>query len=306
MGRLRIAVAIDFSTESELAARQAVEFARATGGDVVLVHAVEWPDEVAGPSLRPEVSRALETRRHHLAQAFARDQEQLALLRQSLSGHGAEVSQSVVDGHPETSIPEAVRELGADLLLVGTHGRTGLKWFFLGSVAERIIRASEIDVLVARGELTAGGGFHRVLVATDFSPPADRALARAMALAARDAVIDVVHFYGGHPYAELHDQLRTLGNQDLDEVLVADLRAAGELLVAEKAGRGRAPRFSVVRQRPIPGIVHRLEEEPYDLVALGSHGRRGLPRFVLGSVAETVARRAPCSVLIAKRGHAGE
>lgn len=306
MGPLRIAVAVDFSPESELAARQALELARATGGEVALVHAVEWPDEVAAPSLRPEVARALETRRSHLAQAFALDQERLAQLRQSLSGQGVEVSQSVVEGHPETSLPEAARELGAALLLVGTHGRTGLSWFFLGSVAERIIRASEIDVLVARGEGAARGGFHRVLVATDFSTAADRALARAITLAAKDAVIEVVHFYAGHPYAELHDQLRSLGDQDLDEVLVADLRAAGELLVADKAARGRAPRFSVARQRAIPGIVHRLESERYDLVALGSHGRRGLTRFVLGSVAETVARRAPCSVLIAKSGHADE
>lgn len=306
MAPLRIAVAVDFSAESALAARQALELVRAVGGELLLLHAVEWPDEVAGPSLRPEVSRALETRRARFAQAFARDQEALAVLRQSLAGQGAVVSQSVVEGHPETVLPAAARELGAELLLVGTHGRTGLGWFFLGSVAERILRASPIDVLVARGEGAARVGFHRVLVATDFSPAADRALARVMALAAKDAAIDVVHFYNGHPYAELHDQLRSLGDRDLDEVLVADLRAFGEKLVADQATPGHAPRFSVVRQRPIPGIVHRLEAEPYDLVALGSHGRRGLPRLVLGSVAETVARRAPCSVLIAKPGHAGE
>jgi nucleotide-binding universal stress UspA family protein len=112
----------------------------------------------------------------------------------------------------------------------------------------------------------------------------------------------VVHFYGGHPATELHDQLRSLGHQDLDEVLVADLKAAGEMLLSDRRVAGRAPRFSVVTQRAIPGIVHRLEAQLYDLVALGSHSRRGVARFVLGSVAETVARRAPCSVLVAKGG----
>lgn len=298
---MRIAVAVDFSPESELAVRQALELARAGGGELILLHAVEWPDDVAAPSLRPEVSRALETRRAHLLTVFARDRERIAELRRSLTGQGAEVSQSVVEGQPGLVVPAAARELDADLLAVGTHGRTGLSWFFLGSVAERIIRGSALDVLVARGEATGRGGFHRILVATDFSPSADRALDRAMSLAARGAAIDVVHFEGGHPAAELHDQLRSLGDQDLDEVLVADLRAAGELMVSERATPGHVPRFSVSRQRPIPGIVHRLEAERYDLVALGSQGRRGLPRFVLGSVAETVARRAPCSVLVVKK-----
>lgn len=51
--------------------------------------------------------------------------------------------------------------------------------------------------------------------------------------------------------------------------------------------------------RPVPGIIHLLETHPFDLVALGSHGRRGIRRFLLGSVAENIVRHAPCSVLVA-------
>ena len=306
MERLQVAVAVDFSPESDIAVRQGLELARASRGELILLHAIEWPGELPTTSLRPEVSRAIETRRSQAARAVDRDRERLADLCDRLSTEGAKVLHSVLEGHPELVVPRAARELGADLLLVGTHGRTGLGWFFLGSVAERIVRSSDIDVLVARGDGPALGGFHRILVATDFSPQADRALDRAMSLAASDAVIDVAHFYGGHPAAELHDELRSLGDQDLDEVLVADLRAAGEAMVSERRAGGRAPRFSVVSQRAVPGIVHRLEAQPYDLVALGSHGRRGIARVVLGSVAETVARRAPCSVVIARGGHERE
>lgn len=303
MERLQVAVAVDFSPESDLAVRQGGELARASNGTLILLHAIEWPDEVPTSSLRPELSRAIETRRSRAEAAVARDRERLAALCDQLSGRGYKVFHSVLEGHPDQVIPRHARALGADLLMVGTHGRTGLRWFFLGGVAERIVRSGEMDVLVARGDGPAPGGFHRILVATDFSPPAERALDRAMSLAANDAVIDVVHFCGGQPIAELHDERRSLGGQQLDEVLVADLRATGELLLSDRAVGGRRPRFSVVTGRAIPGIVHQLEAGPYDLVALGSHGRRGVARFVLGSVAETVARRAPCSVLIARARH---
>lgn len=301
MEPLHVAVAVDFSPEADRAVRLGFELARASGGELILLHAIERPDDLPIVSLRPELSRAIETRRSRAASAAERDRTRLAELCDQLSAQGgATVLHSVLDGRPDLVVPRAARELGADLLLVGTHGRTGLRWFFLGSVAERMIRSSEIDVLVARGDGPAPGGFRRILVATDFSPQADRALDRAMTLAAGDAVIDVVHFTGGHPAGELHDQLRSLGDHDPDEVLIADLAAAGETLVSAHVRPGRVPRFSVVRQRAIPGIVHRLEALPYDLVALGSHGRRGLERLVLGSVAETVARRAPCSVLITR------
>ena len=57
--------------------------------------------------------------------------------------------------------------------------------------------------------------------------------------------------------------------------------------------------FHVVHGSPLPGIVHWLEQHDFDLVSLGSHGRRGVRRAVLGSVAEAVVRRATCSVLVA-------
>ncbi len=294
----RIVVAVDFSSESELAARQALELARVTDSELVLVHAVEWLPELPFPG--PQVARTVENRRIDVDRAIARDRDQLAEWRERVIGHGPQFSQSVVEGHADVAVTEAARELGAHLIVEGTHGRTGLRWFLLGSVAESIIRRSSTDVLVARGVERARGGFHTILVATDFSMLADRALERALDLAAPDASIEVVHFHTPHHLRE-SDELRSADGRTHDDLVMQELASAGERLVAGKAAKGRASvRFSLAVGRPIPGIVHRLEAESHDLVALGSQGRRGFERLALGSVAEAVARRAPCSVLVAK------
>lgn len=292
MDTQRIAVAVDFSPESDLAVRHAIDLARANGAEILLVHAIDLPDPPAPiplATLRPELARALESRQRHGERAADRDREQLAGLCRILVEQGVRVVTHLVQGHPDLAVTDAARELGADLVVLGTHGQDGLRWFPLGSVAERIIRRSDTDVLVARRDGSARDGFYRILVATDFSPTAARALERALSLATSDSVIDVVHFAPAS------------GGKELEEMLVADLRSAGELLVSTRASCNR-PRFSVVTERPVPGIMGRLESARYDLVALGSHGRRGVERFFVGSVAEAIARRAPCSVLIAKAG----
>jgi nucleotide-binding universal stress UspA family protein len=76
-------------------------------------------------------------------------------------------------------------------------------------------------------------------------------------------------------------------------------RVQGAELLARKAAPGLEILLHVFTERPVPGIIHWLETHACDLVALGSHGRRGIRRLVLGSVAENVVRHAPCSVLVA-------
>ena len=298
---MKIAVGVDFSPESELAARQAVEIARHVGGEVVLVHAaltVELleVDAQVEPWLRPSV----DTLRERLAGEQGRDRGRLAELRERLSGQGPIVSQVLVEGHPDEALCSAADQLGADILMVGTHGRTGLRWFFLGSVARHVVRTSPADVIVAR-RLSRQGGFHRILVATDFSPSSERALDRALELAAPDAELHAVHFYHLHPALGWGEGAVVMA-PELDEQLAEELQARGEKLLEPRRRRGGPGlMFHVVHGSPVPGIVHWLEQHEFDLAALGSHGRRGFRRAVLGSVAEAVVCRAPCSVLVAHR-----
>jgi nucleotide-binding universal stress UspA family protein len=296
---MKIAVGIDFSPESELAARQALEVARHVGGELVLVHAeltVELPE--IGAQSEPWLRPSMDTLRGRLAEEQARDRERLAQLRERLSGQGPVVSQVLVEGYPEEALCRAADALVAAILMVGTHGRTGLRWFLLGSVAQYAVRASRTDVMVAR-RLAGRGGFRRILVATDFSASSERALDRALELAAPDAELHAVHFYHLHPAMGWGDR-GVLLPPELEASLARELQAEGEKLLEGRRRRG-GPRlvFHVVHGSPLPGIVHWLEQHDFDLAALGSHGRRGLRRAMLGSVAEAVVRRAPCSVLVA-------
>jgi nucleotide-binding universal stress UspA family protein len=136
-------------------------------------------------------------------------------------------------------------------------------------------------------------------VASDFSRPSERALDRALELAAPHAAIDVVHFYH-FPLVVGMDGV-SYGFGPMESALADDLLAEGEkMLAARRTSSGPTLQFHVRHTSAIPGVVHWLEEQPCDLAALGSHGRRGFRRAMLGSVAETVVRRAPRSVLIAR------
>ncbi|HYU16809.1 MAG TPA: universal stress protein [Candidatus Acidoferrum sp.] len=306
----KIIVGVDFSPEADLAARQAIEIARHTGGEVVLVHAgdtVELP--ALGDGASASAREAFEVYRSRLALALATHREQLSALRERLSGQGPIVSQVLNEGFPDAALCEVAEKMHAGLVVVGTHGRTGLRWFFLGSVAAQVIRMCPTDVLVARREGTGRGGFRRILVATDFSPTAERALDRALDLAAVGAEVDVVHHYGvrwpalvytGAPLAAMPSPPDLIAQE-----IVATARARGEELLAPRRRREVSLAFHARGGTPVPGLVHRLEEHAYDLVAVGSHGRRGFRLFAVGSVAEAVVRRAPCSVLVARGGAGG-
>jgi nucleotide-binding universal stress UspA family protein len=159
---------------------------------------------------------------------------------------------------------------------------------------------------VARREGAGRRGFHRILVGTDFSAGAERALERALELAATGAEVDVVHYYGlrwpalvytGAPLAAIPTP-----TDPITQEVAAAARARGEELMAARQRPGVDLTFHAFAGTPTPGLVHRLEEYPYDLVALGSHGRRGFRVFALGSLTEAVVRRAPCSVLVVRSG----
>lgn len=303
----KIAVGIDFSPDSTLAARQAIEIARHVGAEVVLVHAelfVELPP--VGPEPVEPVLAALDTYRWRLARELEHAREQLGELRANLSGQGPDVSQLLVEGPTDEALCAAARVLHADLFVVGTHGRTGLRWFFLGSVAERVVRLSPVDVLVARRDDAGRGGFHRVLVATDFASSSLRALDRALELVAPNGRIDVIHCHQLLPMGPWtegvmpHDPLS-------DQTLEEDLQRQGEkLLASRRRPGGPVLEFHLLREPAAPGIIHWLETRPFDLAVLGSHGRKGFRRAVLGSVAEAVVRRAPCSVVVVRTAATGE
>jgi nucleotide-binding universal stress UspA family protein len=283
----QIIVGTDFSPESEAAAQHALHIARSTGASITLVHAcpiVEPPSR----SLASEWMTMLQKQQVH-------SQERLVDMCARMSGQGPQVSYELVEDAPDAALTDRAAALGADLVVVGTHGFSGMTHLLLGSVAEKVIRHSPTSAMVARPGESASAGYRKILVAMDFSDSAEHALDMATALAAEGARIHVWHWwhspYGG-PVPE---------PEALRQEIEGSTRAAGEALVE----RFRSPRcgisFHTAEAPTRLGIQHELASGAYDLVVTGSHGRRGITRWLLGSVAESTARHAPCSVLVARR-----
>lgn len=282
----KIGVGLDLSPESMIALDEAMVIARRTGATITTITAgdvFESGAEQHGPT-----AAAIEHYQSVLAERQKKVRAELEEVHERYDGQGVELSQTLVHGFADVVIPDAAAELGIDLLIVGTHGRTGLSRFFLGSVAERVVRLASCDVMVARGP---SRDFKRVLVPTDFSDHAERAVNAAVAIAEPDATITLLHCtgVGGAKEEELPAHLA--------ESVEAAVKAHAERL-SEQLKQTELTVNTVVRAGTPAHEIRQLADD-YDLICMGSHGRRGARRLILGSVAEVTVRHAPCSVYVA-------
>ena len=188
-------------------------------------------------------------------------------------------------GSPHAGILAVARRVGAGLVVVGS-----------GHTAQRVARASDGLLLVAR-ESPAGGA---VLGATDFSDPSLPAIQMAAAEAARRGTrLRLVHCLDVDSTAYLAPMgaLGVVGAAPFPESAVTQLEADARARL-EAAAPEAAAEALVLRQSPTHGILEAAAATPTSLVVVGTHGRSGLARLALGSVAENVMRDAPCSVLV--------
>jgi len=190
------------------------------------------------------------------------------------------------------TICEAARELEADLIVMGTIGRTGVSRFFLGSVAENVMRRAHCPVWVERPSDPAMRDVDRLVVCTDLSPLSEAGLSLAAEVATElGCAVEIVYAFET-PYRGL--------SIDVRRSLTAELRQQLSVL-ASKYFEGSAPRVTIVEgANVVDGITAHASRISADLLVLASHGRTGLSRVFMGSVAERVARFAPCSVLVAR------
>lgn len=297
-----IVFATDFSEQAEHAGAYAVMVARRLGAELLCVHASVYHD--VHPDAYELSTGHIEGFREELQRELVRRRMLLETMVEGAGRQGVRASHEVVEGRAAEAICQVAADAGADLIVVGSHGRTGLKRFLLGSVAERVVRLASCSVLVARRPLLDEQGFHRVLVPIDFEPGSRVALEQARMLAANDAVMDLVHcwFVDGTLDGAVEPGASPAVYRSLVDIIVDDARTRGRELVALAAGAERTVSVYLQEGRPAGAIQTFIDrQEPsYDLVAVGTHGRRGLDRALLGSVAEATVRYSPCSVLVAR------
>jgi nucleotide-binding universal stress UspA family protein len=220
---------------------------------------------------------------------------------------GAEVSCAVERGKPEEAIIEKAASDKAMLITMATHGRSGLNRFLLGSVAEKVLRGTVNPLLLIRasegaksdGEAT----LKSIVVPLDGSELAESVLPMVAAMA-KSLHLEVELFRAYHiPYnAYAGDEGFYAGN--LEELLVSVRDEAREYLdkkAADLRGLGVAKVLCVTKEGFAGDEIISLgKTTPDSLIAMCSHGRSGVKRWVLGSVAETVVRHSGDPVLIVR------
>lgn len=138
-------VPIDFSASSEAALAYAIDLSERLGGELILLHAV-------APAVTPVIDAILISTPHALVERFTKAGEHLEALRQRVARPGVSMRTMVVQGASAEEIVRVAEAEGCDLIVMGTHGRTGLPRAALGSVATRVLRTATVPVLTVRAD----------------------------------------------------------------------------------------------------------------------------------------------------------
>ncbi|SEO68847.1 Nucleotide-binding universal stress protein, UspA family [Halorientalis persicus] len=283
----RILIPTDGSDHAIRAAEHAMALARAFDASVRVIGVVDIQDS-AGPFNAGGVDDAFVETLHSQASESIEAVEALTDQR---------VETDIIEGTPANCIADDAAEFDADLIVMGTHGRTGVHRYVVGSVTERVVRLADAPVLTARAgvELGPAGGCDDVLIPTDGSDLASVAVEHGIAIAEQfDARVHAVSI------VDVGDLAMRVEYTPPTEALerVRDQRTEATEAIADRAREaGLEVRTAVREGFPAEDLIEYADEEGIDLLAMGTHGRTGLNRFLLGSTTERIIRHADAPVL---------
>lgn len=212
-----------------------------------------------------------------------------------LASHGVAYETDVVQGTPPQTIVEYANRYQHDLVLMPTHGRTGISQYFVGSVTEKVVRLCPKPVLTARmrPDETLSFPYESILIPTDGSPGARAGSEHGVRLA--DALDATAHVLGVAETASLGPDVRSVFSDDALEAAASD--AVDDVITrAEKRGVSDTVRH-LAHGDPTEEIRQVIDDADIDVVTMGTTGRRGIDRILLGSVAERTVRTAPVPVI---------
>ncbi len=204
-------------------------------------------------------------------------------------------------GHVPTTIVDQALTRGADLVVIGTHGRRGFKRLLLGSVTEKVLHEAPCPVLTVSPQTEAATSdvvtFKRILCPVDFSPSALLALGFALDLARQAlGLVTLLHVVEWLP----EDEPRASAHYNVPEFrgyMVDDARQRLRSLVAEESRAWCEIDDVIVSGRAHREILREAEARSADLIVMGSQGRGGVGLALFGSTTQQVVRSAPCPVL---------
>lgn len=269
----------DGSALSERALPFAERLARAHGADLVLVRVVEpprWMGDDAGGYVSADLYQEL------VDLLYSDAHQSLARLADRFRAGGLYTRTVVLHGSPAVELLSFEKELRPDLVVMATHGRTGLARFALGCVTDRMVREGVAPVLVVRSFSPPLGVMKRAVVPLDGSMLAEETL-------------PIVESLAGRPLCSV----RLLRAIRIPEERGAAARYLEEV-AANLSGTGLPVDYEVRCARPAEAIA--AAAEAADIVIMATHGRGGFDRLRHGSVAEQAARHLNTPVLLVRAG----
>ncbi len=288
-----ILVPMDFSPNAHEALDQALVMAVRFGArlDVIHVRAIHEDCYTASESPVPKLSDLRRRAGRLAAENPGVDPDSVEIRRDVL--HAPFVAPGILDH---------IRETRPDLVVMGTHGRSGLSRVLLGSVASRVVRMSPVNVLtVGRGKaFTVGESPEEIVAPVDFSEASREAFVHAVELArAVGAKVILLHVINDVPHPAFH--LTGRGSvMDIFPGLRNRVLKTMKSWVKEIGAEDVVKETLVADGRVHTKIAEVTREHGGSLIIMAGHGLSGYERLFLGSVTERVIRMAPCPVLTVK------
>jgi nucleotide-binding universal stress UspA family protein len=284
MGRYKkILVAVDGSDSSKNAFRQACRIVREDKSWITAITVIPlYQDQFEVLSTKEKVSKRLREEGEKI----------LSGIKEIADKEDVFVRTQIEEGTPFQTIIDVAEENGYDLIVMGRYGMARLEKVLVGSVTARVIGHSKKDVLVVPSNATIG--WNNIVLATDGS---------GYSAAASEKAIDLAKSYGGN--------IKAIAVVDVTDEFMTQAPEVVERLVKEAKGfvndvKSKAEEESVktvtfVKEGEAYRVITDLaKEEKADIIVMGSHGRTGLKRLLMGSVTEGVVGHSPCPVLVVK------
>ena len=290
----KILCPIDFSDFSRDALDHAVALARWYEARLIVMHVVPIPTvplPMAGVPIDTPVFPidTAEVTRH--VQEWARE---------SIGSSNIPMDVFVTSGSAAIEIARHAELSRADLLVLGTHGRSGFQRLFLGSVTEKVLRSTNAPVMTIPPPVKKPESiqFRTILCPVDFSDESLRALEYAFSLAKEaDARIILLHVVEGLVNPSYASQFRNVSVLEYYEQMEEEARRQLAAVVPEDGRTWARPVERLTRGRAYRQILQTADEESVELIVMGVRGRGAVDRLVFGSTTDHVIRRARCPVL---------
>jgi nucleotide-binding universal stress UspA family protein len=281
-GLASVLVATDFSDGARCALKRAARLPLRPDARITLVHVI--PNDIPGKLRSQAVGES--------GRALAQAAEDLHALGRASGNEGWLIGCETLEGSAAKQITKRARAVDADLVIVGRHGRRPIADFFVGSTAQKVLRLGEAPVLLARS--AAEVPYQRVLVGLSLESGAAKVL-RASRLLATNPAIQV--FHASHvpfeEYVAIGGELALRYRNEYSEEASSRLDAL--------VGKSRLEAtISIKPGDPRQLLLDEVSAFGAQLLVLGTHGRKGLERMVLGSVAEWVLARVEVDTLIVR------